>query len=198
MDLSLPKLSAKKWYKKSLKHGPNFGPFWVPFWDPKNVLFLHRFSAFLWFQPKHPLKSDVLVPIHVFKIWSEKYRKLSSRLHARPKMRLCLFRKSLLFRHVTTWKLCSRRGQRRIFTSLRLCQKIRNKCIVFLKIAFYDVNMHIFLARGSQNDEKWWSPDPLISHMCLPWRSLDWTWPIQAPSGPHVGARLSSDWIRFG
>ena len=110
----------------------------------------------------------------------------SSRLHARPKMRFSTFRKSLLFSCSKYWKLCSRLHQKPIFAVLRLSKKMKKKITVFSKIAFYDVNMHIFAARGFQNGEN----EPLlVYHLC---QDSKWV-PKWSQNGPKMASKSSQN-----
>ena len=95
---------------------------------------------------------------------------MSSRLHARPKLRFLTFWKSCICSRMKKWKLLFRLHESLIFAMLRVCKKIQKKNTFFSKIAFYHVFGHILIARGSQNHENYQPvvtlPTPRLPRCC--------------------------------
>ena len=119
---------------------------------------------------------------------------LSSRLHARPKMRFSTFWKNLLFSCSNYRKLCSRLHQKPILAVLRLSKKINKIITVFSKKSIYDVNMHIFAARGFQNGE---NEQLLGYYLC---QDPKWVpkWSQNGPKRIQKGSKnLSKIWLFF-
>ena len=123
---------------------------------------------------------------------------MSSRLHARPKMRFSTFRKSLLFSCRKSWKMCSRLHQKHIFVVLRLSNNSNKKTMFFSKTSFYDVKIHILAGRGFQNDEN--DPSLVCQVSRVSARSQDESQSglPRVPQGAPQGFQMGPKWLPNG